>query len=87
MDGKRRIIKILKKRWLQIVTISFFLTEIPMKKTLTLSKTDIKAVMAEKFKVDPDNVTIKVSDQDDRFGYHDYEVSITIELEVQNYDV
>lgn len=58
-----------------------------MKKRLLLSETDIKAVMAEKFKVDPDNVTINVSIEDGRLGYHGHEVSITIESEVQNYDV
>lgn len=58
-----------------------------MKKRLILSETDIMAVMAEKFKVDPNNVTIKVNVQDGRLGYHDPEVSITIESEVQNYDV
>lgn len=59
-----------------------------MKKTLTLSETDIKAVIAEKFKVNADDVTIWV-DEEERSVIHDleYVVSITVESEVQNYDL
>lgn len=58
-----------------------------MKKRLLLSETDIKAVMAEKFKVDPSDVHIEVNFNDGPAGYYDPEVSITVESEVQNYDV
>ena len=50
-----------------------------MKRTFILSEADIKAVMAEKFKVDPNNVAIR----SDKPG----QVVIIIESEVQNYDI
>lgn len=59
-----------------------------MKKRLLLSETDIKAVMAETFKVDPSNVEIFIHENDVGFsGITDYEVTVEITSEVQNYDV
>lgn len=59
-----------------------------MKKRLLLSEADIKAVMAEKFKVDPNDVQIFIHENDEGFsGLTDYEVRVEITSEVQNYDV
>lgn len=70
--------------------VSFFLffMEIDMKKKLILSETDIKAVMAEKFKVDPDDINIYVYKNDGNYpGLTVDEVRVEITSEVQNYDV
>ncbi len=59
-----------------------------MKKTFTLTESDIKAVIAEKFKVDPKNVNILVEGDEDRYpGLVAYIVRIIVESEVQNYDL
>lgn len=58
-----------------------------MKKTFTLTESDIKAVIAEKFKVDPKNVNILVERDEDRYPGLVYMVNIIVESEVQNYDL
>ena len=72
-----------------------------MKKTLLLSEQDIKAVMAEKFGTDANDVTVRIEyehanthyDPKGRIDYihtnnrYEPKVSIIIESEVQNYDL
>ena len=60
-----------------------------MKKILKLSETDIKAVIAEKFKTDPSDISIEICAS--YSGEPPYEmvetVIISVESEVQNYDL
>lgn len=58
-----------------------------MKKTLTLSEDDIKAVVAEKFKVSTDDVTIMVIEDEEYPELPGYNVEIYVESEIQNYDL
>lgn len=57
-----------------------------MKKTFTLTESDIKAVIAEKFKVDPKEIYINLTYG--RYGSNeDPEVEIVVETDIQNYDL
>ena len=57
-----------------------------MKKTFTLTEPDIKAVIAEKFKVDPNDVKI-FPNFDLTGGEFKSKLIIKVESEVQNYDI
>lgn len=57
-----------------------------MKKQFILTESDIKSVMAEKFKVEPNDVEI-LADVFIANGQEEQKVTIIIESEVQNYDL
>ena len=58
-----------------------------MKKIIRLSEYDIISLVAEKFKVDRNDVEIRVFLDGDRFDPKKETVIIEVESEVQNYDL